>query len=136
MYSPWFTWDSPPSKYFTVRWAPPRRRLACRQLGLGERAAELLQGVLALAPHHAEAMLLLADIYDEVAPLVLVQLVFPYAIGPVDGMQRASHAAGEALQLTFGVPPPCPGSGCAGHGHSSPTPPPTPPPCCMLLGAA
>jgi hypothetical protein len=40
-------------------------RLACKQLGIADRALEVLHALLALAPQHAEAMLLVADLYDE-----------------------------------------------------------------------
>ena len=40
-------------------------RLACKQLGLPDRALEVLHALLQQAPQHAEAMLLLADLYDE-----------------------------------------------------------------------
>lgn len=48
--------------------ALPTSRLACKQLGFSDRALQALEGVLQLAPAHAEAMLLMADIYDEVRP--------------------------------------------------------------------
>lgn len=43
----------------------PPHRLACKQLGVADRALDALHRVLQLAPIHAEAMLLVADIHDE-----------------------------------------------------------------------